>query len=345
MTALRRARHQRCGPPPSIDRSKRSGFVFRHPTWVTLHKELLATFGLIVFTDGHSGKVKAKQRSKKTAVRFVRPQDIARPSPPRRSKCVQTAVVPHPVRRVCLDVVPRQAPQLSPAVEETRMIGDHSRHCRPALAVGLAKCFQQRRGLLSWDRLDHRLGGAGRRKADRMLCHGQIVGDAQPLSLASATTSGCGVEESLVMRIAIGSDHAGFGLKAVLVAHLTATGHDVADFGTDSSEPVDYGPICANVARSVVADDADRGIVLGGSGQGEQIAANKVNGARAALCHDLWMAIKAREHNDANVLSMGSRVVAAEMAVEIVDVWLATDFEGGRHQRRVEQLRDIEASN
>ena len=154
-----------------------------------------------------------------------------------------------------------------------------------------------------------------------------------------------GVEESPVMRIAIGSDHAGFGLKAVLVAHLTAAGHDVTDFGTDSSKPVDYGPICARVARSVVAGDADRGIVLGGSGQGEQIAANKVNGARAALCHDLWMAIKSREHNDANVLSMGSRVVADEMAVEIVDVWLATDFEGGRHQRRVEQLGDIEASN
>ena len=147
------------------------------------------------------------------------------------------------------------------------------------------------------------------------------------------------------MRIAIGSDHAGYDLKAHLIDHLRAAGHEVIDHGTDSTESVDYGPICAGVGRAVVAGEADRGIVMGGSGQGEQIAANKVHGVRAALCHDVWMARMSRLHNDANVLSMGGRVVAPHMAEEIVAVWLETDFEGGRHQRRVDQLGEIEAAN
>ncbi|NOX30298.1 MAG: RpiB/LacA/LacB family sugar-phosphate isomerase, partial [Actinobacteria bacterium] len=112
-------------------------------------------------------------------------------------------------------------------------------------------------------------------------------------------------------------------------------------FGTDSTESVDYAPICAAVARFVVAGDADRGIVMGGSGQGEQMAANKIHGARAALCNDVWMAAMSRRHNNANVLSIGARVVAPAMAQEIVDVWLSTDFEGGRHQRRIDQLEQI----
>ena len=147
------------------------------------------------------------------------------------------------------------------------------------------------------------------------------------------------------MRIAIGSDHAGFELKSYLIEHLTSLGHEVEDHGTDSTESIDYGPICAGVGRAVAAGEADRGIVMGGSGQGEQIAANKVNGVRAALCHDIWMARMSRLHNNANVLSMGGRVVAAAMAEEIVAVWLATEFEGGRHQRRVDQLADIEKAN
>ncbi len=144
------------------------------------------------------------------------------------------------------------------------------------------------------------------------------------------------------MRVAIGSDHAGFALKQHLIGVLRALGHDVDDHGTNSEEPVDYPPICAGVARSVVRGDADRGIVLGGSGQGEQLAANKVRGARAALCNDLFTARLSRAHNDANVLSMGGRIVAPGLADEILKVWLDTPFEGGRHERRIEQLAAIE---
>jgi ribose 5-phosphate isomerase B len=144
------------------------------------------------------------------------------------------------------------------------------------------------------------------------------------------------------MRVAIGSDHAGFELKSHLREVLAARGHDVVDLGTDSVESVDYPPICAAVAHRVVAGDVDLGIVLGGSGQGEQIAANKVRGARAALCNDLYTARMARAHNDANVLAMGGRIVAAGLAEEILDVFLGTRFEGGRHQRRVDQIHDIE---
>lgn len=144
------------------------------------------------------------------------------------------------------------------------------------------------------------------------------------------------------MHIAIASDHAGFPLKAALVPWLEEQGHQVLDLGTHSEESVDYPPICAAAGRAVVRGEAERGIVLGGSGQGEQIAANKVRGIRAALCHDIWLARMARSHNDANVLSMGARVVAPAMAKEIVTVFLETPFEGDRHRARVQQLRDIE---
>ena len=146
------------------------------------------------------------------------------------------------------------------------------------------------------------------------------------------------------MRIAIGADHAGFPLKLHLATTLSADGHDIIDFGTDSPQSVDYPPICAEVARSVVAGKADLGIVLGGSGQGEQMAANKVVGARAALCNDLYTARLSRAHNGANVLSMGARVVAPALADEIVRLWLATPFDGGRHQRRIQQISEIEDS-
>jgi ribose 5-phosphate isomerase B len=116
----------------------------------------------------------------------------------------------------------------------------------------------------------------------------------------------------------------------------------VIDLGTDSEEPVDYPAFCAAAAREVVAGRADRAMVFGGSGQGEQIAANKIRGIRAALCHDLFTARLSREHNDANVLAMGARIVAAGLAVEIVRVWLATPFEGDRHIRRLEQISEIE---
>jgi ribose 5-phosphate isomerase B len=144
------------------------------------------------------------------------------------------------------------------------------------------------------------------------------------------------------VRVAIGSDHAGFALKQHLIETLAGLGHEVADLGTDSEEAVDYPPICAAVGRRVVAGEADRGIVLGGSGQGEQISANKVRGVRAALCNDLYTARMSRLHNDANVLAIGGRIVASGLADEILAVWLDTAFEGGRHQRRIDQITEIE---
>jgi ribose 5-phosphate isomerase B len=131
-----------------------------------------------------------------------------------------------------------------------------------------------------------------------------------------------------MMRIAIGADHAGFALKQHLVQTLTRLGHSVDDRGTDSEAPVDYPPICAEVARLVTSGRADRGIVIGGSGQGEQIAANTTR--------------LSRQHNDANVLAIGGRIVAFGLAEEIVTLWLNTAFEGGRHQRRLDQIAEIE---
>jgi ribose 5-phosphate isomerase B len=144
------------------------------------------------------------------------------------------------------------------------------------------------------------------------------------------------------MRIAIGADHAGYALKQHLVSTLRRLGHEVDDFGTHSEEPVDYPDICARVGRAVVRGDADRGVVIGGSGQGEQIAANKVPGIRAALCNDLYTTRMSRQHNDANVLAIGGRIVAPGLADEILALWLDTPFEGGRHQRRIDQISQIE---
>src|SRR6478609_9955713 len=144
------------------------------------------------------------------------------------------------------------------------------------------------------------------------------------------------------MMIAIGADHAGFELKTHFIELLKGEGHDIIDHGTDSTVATDYPPICAAVGRSVRDGLADVGIVIGGSGQGEQLAANKVRGVRAALCNDLYTARLARAHNNANVLSIGARIVAAELADEITSIFLATPFEGGRHQRRIEEIAAIE---
>jgi len=145
------------------------------------------------------------------------------------------------------------------------------------------------------------------------------------------------------MRVAIGADHAGFSLKQHLIATLARLGHQVDDRGTHDETPIDYPPICADVARQVASGKAERGIVIGGSGQGEQISANKVHGIRAALCNDLYTARLSRAHNDANVLAMGGRVVGFGLAEEILALWLATAFDGGRHQRRVDQITEIES--
>jgi ribose 5-phosphate isomerase B len=144
------------------------------------------------------------------------------------------------------------------------------------------------------------------------------------------------------VRVAIGADHAGFLLKEHLKQTLATLGHTVDDHGTGSEASVDYPPICLSVGRAVAEGKADRGIVLGGSGQGEQMAANKVPGVRAALCNDLFTARLSREHNDANVLSMVGRIVAFGLADEILALWLATPFAGGRHQRRLDQIAEAE---
>jgi len=144
------------------------------------------------------------------------------------------------------------------------------------------------------------------------------------------------------VRIAIGADHAGFALKEHLKQTLARLGHSVDDHGTHSEAPVDYPPICIAVGRAVASGQADRGILLGGSGQGEQIAANKVAGIRAALCNELYTARLSREHNNANVLSMGGRIVAFGLADEILALWLDTAFAGGRHQRRIDQISEAE---
>jgi ribose 5-phosphate isomerase B len=144
------------------------------------------------------------------------------------------------------------------------------------------------------------------------------------------------------VKIALGADHAGYALKSAIAHRLKELGHEVTDLGTDSEEPVDYPRFCAAVGREVAAGRADRGVVMGGSGQGEAIAANKVHGVRAALCLDEYTARLAREHNDANVLALGGRIVAAEMAFRILDLFLTTPFEGGRHVPRVEQIAAIE---
>ncbi|MGA2036580.1 MAG: ribose 5-phosphate isomerase B [Acidimicrobiales bacterium] len=144
------------------------------------------------------------------------------------------------------------------------------------------------------------------------------------------------------MRIALGSDHAGFRLKQTLAEHLRACGHQVDDLGTDSEDSVDYPPFCAAAARAVVKGAADFAIVLGGSGQGEAISANKVHGVRAALCHDETTARLARQHNDANVLSLGAWILAPQLALVIVDVFLSTKFEEGRHVPRLVEIAAIE---
>ena len=140
------------------------------------------------------------------------------------------------------------------------------------------------------------------------------------------------------MRIAIGSDHAGVAYKAILVELLKELGHEVKDFGTQSEESVDYPDFIRPVAEEVARGEFERGIVLGGSGNGEQMVANKVRGVRCALCWDTTTARLARQHNDANVVSIGQRVVGIEVARDLVRVFLSTDFEGGRHVRRIAKM-------
>ena len=142
------------------------------------------------------------------------------------------------------------------------------------------------------------------------------------------------------MRIAIASDHAGYRYKERIRVHLSDAGHDVRDFGTDSEEPVDYPRFVRPAAESVARGECDLGVVLGGSGNGEAMVANKVAGVRCAVCWNVESARLARRHNDANVISLGQRLIDEETAIGIVDAWMSEEFEGGRHARRIAQIED-----
>jgi ribose 5-phosphate isomerase B len=144
------------------------------------------------------------------------------------------------------------------------------------------------------------------------------------------------------MRVAVASDHAGYALKTELLGWLTELGHEAVDFGTDGPEPVDYPDVIAPAARAVASGACQLGVVLGGSGTGEQIVANKVRGIRCVQATDPVTARLAREHNDANVLAMGARIVGPVLAQACLEAFLAGHFEGGRHARRVEKIADLE---
>ena len=144
------------------------------------------------------------------------------------------------------------------------------------------------------------------------------------------------------MRIAIASDHAGYRYKNAIEVHLAELGHEVVDFGTDSEDSVDYPTYIRPAAQAVSTGECERAIVLGGSGNGEAMTANRLPGVRCALCWNETSARLARQHNDANCLSLGQRLISVEMALQIVDIWLQTPFEGGRHVQRIEAIDAVE---
>ncbi|MEK7878512.1 MAG: ribose 5-phosphate isomerase B [candidate division NC10 bacterium] len=144
------------------------------------------------------------------------------------------------------------------------------------------------------------------------------------------------------MTVALGCDHAGWELKERLKAWLIQTGHQVLDFGTHSPDPVDYPDYAIQVADSVANGKAERGVLICGTGIGMAMAANKIPGVRAAFCPDLFTARLSREHNDSNVLTLGGRLMGREMAIEILGIWLATPFQGGRHNRRIAKITEAE---
>ena len=145
------------------------------------------------------------------------------------------------------------------------------------------------------------------------------------------------------MRVALATDHAGFPLKEPIADWLSSAGHEVVDFGVDSTAAVDYPDVIAPAARAVASGECDRGIVLGGSGTGEQIVANKIRGIRCVEAADPVTARLGRQHNDANVLSMGARIIGREVALACVEEFMTADFDGGRHERRVDKIRALEA--
>lgn len=144
------------------------------------------------------------------------------------------------------------------------------------------------------------------------------------------------------MKIAIASDHGGFELKGVIIDHLTTKGHEVINLGTDAPDSVDYSDYAEKCAASVLSGDVVFGIVVCGTGIGISIAANKINGIRCALCHSPETAALAKQHNNANIISLGGRTTTDEMALRIVDAFMEAEFEGGRHQRRVDKIMALE---
>ena len=145
------------------------------------------------------------------------------------------------------------------------------------------------------------------------------------------------------MKISIASDHAGYVYKEAIKEHLLTQGHKVEDFGTNSEQRCDYPDFIRPAAQAVAKGQCERAIVLGGSGNGEAMVANKVEGIRCALCWDLESAKLSRRHNDANVLSLGARLISLELALEMVDLWLIEPFDGGRHERRIEKIKSAES--
>ena len=144
------------------------------------------------------------------------------------------------------------------------------------------------------------------------------------------------------MKIAIGSDHAGYNYKQRIIEYLIGLGHEVHDYGTESTESVDYPLFIRPSAKAVAGGEVDRGIVLGGSGNGEAMVANRVKGVRCALCWNTESARLARSHNNANMISLGERMMTLDTALDIVRVWLDTEFDGGRHERRIAQIDEVE---
>lgn len=144
------------------------------------------------------------------------------------------------------------------------------------------------------------------------------------------------------MKIAIASDHGGFELKEIVREYLSENGYEVNDMGTYKTDSVDYPDYGLKAANEVASGQADKGIVICGTGIGISISANKVRGIRCALCHDVYSAEMTRAHNDSNVLAMGGRVVGRDLALRIVKAWLESDFEGGRHSRRIDKITEYE---
>ena len=179
----------------------------------------------------------------------------------------------------------------------------------------------------------------GREEAERRGITFRIVA---PGTASAGAKSPSFESEKSARTVAIASDHGGFEIKEQLKAYLREWGYQVLDLGTDSTAPVDYPDFAEAVGKAVARGDAWLGIVLDSAGIGSSIAANKVPGARAALCYDRATARNSREHNDANVLSLGAKLLSQETAREILAIWLATPFAGGRHQRRVDKIRSIE---